>query len=227
MIRDLLVAAAIAGAAVGLAPIAIADPGHYDGDVPGMNYDASLGAPCDNYERFIFGRGPGGQAEACHFITNQFPAAQSGYWVITYPLYGVQQVGAPCQNPRGSSAPVSRRAADALHRTRLAGRAADRRRVPERYRRRVPVGHRPDRLTTRKQETAMGFKPKDAIDAARDIVTNAVERSSDIVENAGHIIKGDIAGGTGDIVHNSIDIATYAVDRAKEVFTGKYADDDE
>ena len=40
----------------------------------------------------------------------------------------------------------------------------------------------------------MGFKPKDAIDAARDIVTNAVERSSDIVENAGHIIKGDKIG---------------------------------
>ena len=73
----------------------------------------------------------------------------------------------------------------------------------------------------------MAFKPKDAIDAARDIVANAVERSSDIVEDAGHILKGDIAGGTGDIVHNSIDIATYAVDRAKEVFTGKYADGDE
>jgi hypothetical protein len=71
----------------------------------------------------------------------------------------------------------------------------------------------------------MGFKPKDAIDAARDIVTNAVERSSDIVENAGHIIKGDIAGGTGDIVHNSIDIATYAVERTKEVFTGPPDDD--
>jgi hypothetical protein len=66
----------------------------------------------------------------------------------------------------------------------------------------------------------MGFEPKDVIDAARDIVTNAVERSSDIVENVGHIIKGDIAGGTGDIVHNSIDIATYAVERAKEVFSG-------
>jgi hypothetical protein len=91
MIRELLVATAITGAAVGLAPAAVADPGHYDGDVPGMNYDASLGAPCDNYERFIYGRGPGGQAEACHFIINQFPAAQSGYWVITYPLYGVQQ----------------------------------------------------------------------------------------------------------------------------------------
>jgi hypothetical protein len=72
----------------------------------------------------------------------------------------------------------------------------------------------------------MGFNPKDALDAAKDIVTNAVERSSDIVEDAGHIIKGDIAGGTGDIVHNSLDIASYAVQRAKEVFTGNYADDD-
>jgi hypothetical protein len=71
----------------------------------------------------------------------------------------------------------------------------------------------------------MAFKPKDAIDAARDIVTNAVERSSDIVEDAGHILKGDIAGGVGDIVHNSLDIATYAVDRAKEVFTGEPTDE--
>ena len=73
----------------------------------------------------------------------------------------------------------------------------------------------------------MAFRPKDAIDAARDIVANAVERSADIVEDAGHILKGDIAGGTGDIVHNSIDIATYAVDRAKEVFTGEHLEDDE
>ena len=40
----------------------------------------------------------------------------------------------------------------------------------------------------------MGFNPKDAIDAARDIV------------------------------HNSLDIATYAVERTKEVFTGDDAD---
>ena len=73
----------------------------------------------------------------------------------------------------------------------------------------------------------MAFNAKDAIDAARDIVTNAVERSSDIVENAGHIIKGDIAGGTGDIVHNSIDIATYAFERTKEVFSGKDGDVEE
>lgn len=72
----------------------------------------------------------------------------------------------------------------------------------------------------------MGFNRKDALGAAKDIVTNTVERSSDIVENAGHIIKGDIAGGTGDIVHNSLDIATYAFDRAKEVFTGDKADDE-
>jgi hypothetical protein len=72
----------------------------------------------------------------------------------------------------------------------------------------------------------MGFDPKQALDAAKDIVTNAVERSSDIVEDVGHIIRGDIAGGAGDIVHNSVDIATYAVERAKEVFTGQPADDD-
>ena len=104
MIRELFIAAAITGTTVGLASVAVADPGPFDGDVPGMNYQASLGAPCDNFERFIFGRGPTGQAEACHFITNQFPAAQSGFWVITYPLYGVQQVGAKCPDPRGASA---------------------------------------------------------------------------------------------------------------------------
>jgi hypothetical protein len=72
----------------------------------------------------------------------------------------------------------------------------------------------------------MALNPREALDAAKDIVINAVERSSDIVENAGHIIKGDIAGGTGDIVHNSLDIATYAVARAKEVFTGGHAEED-
>jgi hypothetical protein len=70
----------------------------------------------------------------------------------------------------------------------------------------------------------MAFRPRDAIDAAKDIVTNAVERSADIVEDAGHIIKGDIAGGAGDIVHNSLNIGTYAVQRTKEVLTGQPAD---
>ena len=69
-----------------------------------MNFQASLGAPCDNYERFIFGRGPSGQAEACHFPPpNQFPAATTGYWVISYPLYGVQQNGAPCPGPQSAA----------------------------------------------------------------------------------------------------------------------------
>lgn len=67
MFRELLVAAAITGATIGAAPVAGADNGHYEGDVPGMNYDASLGAPCSSWERFIFGRGPSSQAEACHF----------------------------------------------------------------------------------------------------------------------------------------------------------------
>jgi hypothetical protein len=100
MVRELLATAAITAGAVTVAPCAVADP-HYDGDVPGMNYQASLGAPCDNYERFIFGRGPSGQAEACHFPPpNQFPAATVGYWVISYPLNGVQQAGAKCPGPQ-------------------------------------------------------------------------------------------------------------------------------
>jgi hypothetical protein len=73
----------------------------------------------------------------------------------------------------------------------------------------------------------MGFNPKDAVDAARDIATNAVEKASDIVEHAGDIIRGDIAGGASGIVQNSIDIGTHAVDRVREVFTGKDEVDDE
>lgn len=67
----------------------------------------------------------------------------------------------------------------------------------------------------------MGFDPKDAVDAVRDIATNAVEKASDMVENASDIIRGDIAGGVGGIVQSSMEIATHAVDRTKEVFTGK------
>jgi hypothetical protein len=103
MIRELLSAASIAGTTIGMAPCAAADP-HYNGDVPGMSYQASLGAPCDNYERFIFGRGPSGQAEACHFPPpNQFPAATVGYWVISYPLYGIQQTGAKCPGSQAAA----------------------------------------------------------------------------------------------------------------------------
>lgn len=102
MIRELAITAAVAGAALGLASAAAANPyrgGPYDTDVPGINYEASLGAPCDNWELFIFGRGPDGQAEACHYVGKQNHA----YWMISYPLYGVQQIGTPCDNPRSAA----------------------------------------------------------------------------------------------------------------------------
>ena len=106
MIRDLFIAGAIAGAAISGAPAAVADdhPGHYATHVPGMSYDASLGAPCDSWERYIFGRGPGGEALACHYIPNQWPPVDTGFWVISYPLDGVQAIGTPCPNPRGLAA---------------------------------------------------------------------------------------------------------------------------
>jgi hypothetical protein len=74
----------------------------------------------------------------------------------------------------------------------------------------------------------VAVNPKEVVDAVKDIATNAVEKASDIVENVGDIIRGDLKGGVSGIVENSIDIATHAVDRTKEVFTGgKYEVDDE
>jgi hypothetical protein len=114
MFRELTIAAAIAGAAIALAPSAAADPGPmfpdnpglYDTsatDVPGMNYQASLGAPCDNYQLFTFGRSRGGSTVVCHYIPNQWPPVYSGFWVSSYPLKGVQQIGAPCDGPKGAA----------------------------------------------------------------------------------------------------------------------------
>ncbi len=67
----------------------------------------------------------------------------------------------------------------------------------------------------------MAFDPKSALNAAKDIATHAVEKAADIVEDAGHILKGDVSEGVSAIVSDATDIATHAVDRAKEVFTGK------
>ncbi|MEB3022472.1 Rv1893 family protein [[Mycobacterium] crassicus] len=67
----------------------------------------------------------------------------------------------------------------------------------------------------------MAITPKDAFNAARDIATHAVEKASDIVEDAGDIIRGDISGGVSAIVQDSMEIASHAVERTKEVFTAK------
>ena len=71
----------------------------------------------------------------------------------------------------------------------------------------------------------MGFNPRDAIESAKDIATHAVERSADIVESAGHILKGDVSGGVEGIVASSMDIATHSVDKVREMVTGRNDDD--
>ncbi|SEH83474.1 hypothetical protein SAMN04489835_4692 [Mycolicibacterium rutilum] len=110
MIRRLLAAAAIAGAAICAAPLATADensypdsPGRYATDVPGMNYDAHLAGPCTNMELFTFGRGPGGEVLQCRWIANQWPPVYTGFWVAAYELFGVQEVGAPCPKPQSAA----------------------------------------------------------------------------------------------------------------------------
>ena len=67
----------------------------------------------------------------------------------------------------------------------------------------------------------MGFNPRDAIESVKDIATNAVERSADIVESAGHIVKGDVSEGVQGIVASSMDIATHSVDKIKEIVRGR------
>ncbi|MCV7317502.1 hypothetical protein H7J77_18390 [Mycolicibacillus parakoreensis] len=124
MIREVVIAAALtAGTAAGIgvaaiggaAPSAAEPGGHYDTDVPGMNDQASLGAPCHSWERFIFGRGPGGETLACHWIPNQGPPwdpPTTGFWVASPPIRGVQEVGAPCPDPARSQ--VSAQSPDGL-----------------------------------------------------------------------------------------------------------------
>jgi hypothetical protein len=111
MLRELVMATAVVGSAVAAAPWAVADGTQhaYPGDVPGMSYDAYLSAPCFRWDRYIFGRGVGGEALACHFIPNlsytgmDRPPAGTGFWVISDRLYGEQQVGAPCPGPRSAA----------------------------------------------------------------------------------------------------------------------------
>ncbi|ORX00582.1 hypothetical protein [Mycolicibacillus trivialis] len=108
MIRQLGIAAAAVTilAVPGPAdPSAHADPQRYDTDVPGIVYDASAGTPCHSWEKFIFGRGRDGQTLACHWIPNQGPPwdpPTTGFWVNSPPLRGVQDVGAPCPDPKRS-----------------------------------------------------------------------------------------------------------------------------
>ena len=66
----------------------------------------------------------------------------------------------------------------------------------------------------------MAFNPQAAIEAARDIATYAVEKAADIVEDAKHIVRGDVVAGTSAIVQDSLDIAAHAVERTRDAFTG-------
>lgn len=96
MIRELIVGAAITVALVSAPGVAGADPPDGETDVPNMQYNAVLGAPCGNFHRYIFGRAPNGQALAC------VASNDHGTWVLSAPLRGVQQSGSPC--PPGADA---------------------------------------------------------------------------------------------------------------------------
>jgi hypothetical protein len=68
-------------------------------NVPGMATGASLGGPCTNFDRFIFGTDTAGETLACVAF-----GGIEGQWVSSAPLQGVQQIGAMCTNAGGDSA---------------------------------------------------------------------------------------------------------------------------
>lgn len=90
MVRELIFGAAIIVSLVSSPGVAGADPPAGETDVPNIQYNAVLGAPCSNFHRYIFGRAPNGQALACVASNGQ------GTWVLSSPLRGVQQIGTPC-----------------------------------------------------------------------------------------------------------------------------------
>jgi hypothetical protein len=70
----------------------------------------------------------------------------------------------------------------------------------------------------------MSFDPKEAIDSARDIAKQSIEKAAEIVDNASEILKGNVAEGTAAIVQNSLAIATGALQKAKEALSGLAGD---
>ena len=105
MIRELFIAAAVATAAVAVAPVAAADEFHgpFPGDPPGMNYEARWCAPYDRWDLFVFGRGPGGEPLMCQWVPNQWPPVDTGFWQLSYKIYGVQTPGTPCPSPQSAA----------------------------------------------------------------------------------------------------------------------------
>lgn len=89
MIRLVLCGAAITAAVVGAPGVAMAAPAG-ETDVPNMQFNVAQGAPCSNWQRYIFGRTASGQAVACVNLDGQ------GRWAMSSPLRGVQQIGTPC-----------------------------------------------------------------------------------------------------------------------------------
>ena len=149
MFREIVIAAAVVGGAVVVSPSAIAGGTQrsYPGDVPGITYDAHLSAPCYRWDRYIFGRGPGGEALACHFIQNLLhrdgPSA-GGYGILGDFAEALRRAGGgfalPGSAGRGA---VTGRPADAVRRfPRLAARLPQGRRLGQRQ------FVRPGRLTS-------------------------------------------------------------------------------
>jgi hypothetical protein len=92
MKKQTLVAGLLA-ACLAAAPWAAADPDNPGliGPVPGLVQNAVRGAPCSNYDRYIFGKTATDQWLACRPVPGG-----GGRWNASISVIGVRQLGALC-----------------------------------------------------------------------------------------------------------------------------------
>lgn len=67
------------------------------------------------------------------------------------------------------------------------------------------------------QTTPAADEPKGVVDAAKEIATDSIHKSAEIVEGAADIAKGNIGGGIGRIIKSATDIATNAASKGTKL----------
>ena len=68
-----------------------------------MNYEARLSAPCYALGPVRLRPRPGWEPLVCQWVPNQWPPVDTGFWQVSYKIYGVQVPGTPCPGPQAAA----------------------------------------------------------------------------------------------------------------------------
>lgn len=70
--------------------------------LPGLVDGATLGQPCYNFPRYVFGQSSDGTQLACIYLGAD--SATTGRWAASEPVVGVRNIGRPCSPQSGIAA---------------------------------------------------------------------------------------------------------------------------